>query len=106
VPIALLVLIGVLVAGRVAQRDTRLAASEAAAGSNHPTQPDPEILPPAGPRHRPTGGPSRAEGGFPIPPMDLKVPPSPRLRRQPVGTDGAPVVSTGRRATVQEDPDV
>jgi NADH-quinone oxidoreductase subunit H len=100
------VLIGVLVAGRVAQRDTRLAAAEAAAGSNHPTQPDTEILPPAGPRHRPTGGPSRAEGGFPIPPMDLKVPPSPRLRRQPVGTDGAPVVSTGRRAPVQEDPDV
>jgi NADH-quinone oxidoreductase subunit H len=39
--------------------------------------------------------------------MDLKVPPSPRLRRQPVGTDGAPVVSTGRRgmATVEENDD-
>jgi NADH-quinone oxidoreductase subunit H len=106
VPIALLVLAGLAIAGRAAQRDTRLAASEAAAGSNHPTQPDPEVLPPAGPRHRPTGGPSRAEGGFPIPPMDLTVPPSPRLRRQPVGPDGAPVVSTGRRGTVQEDTDV
>jgi NADH-quinone oxidoreductase subunit H len=36
--------------------------------------------------------------------MDLVVPPSPRLRRQPVTTSGAPVVSTGRRgtATVEE----
>ena len=107
VPIALVVLVGLAIAGRAAQRDTRLAASEAAAGSNHPTQPETEVLPPAGPRHRPTGGPSRAEGGFPIPPMDLKVPPSPRLRsREPVGSDGAPVVSTGRRAAVQEDRDV
>jgi NADH-quinone oxidoreductase subunit H len=40
--------------------------------------------------------------------MDLKVPPSPRLRRQPVASDGAPVVSTGRRGTApaQEDTDV
>ena len=97
VPIALLVLVGLAIAGRVAQRDTRLAAAEAAAGSSHATQPEAEVLPAAGPRHRPTGGPSRAEGGFPIPPMDLKVPPSPRLRRQPVATDGAPVVGTGRR---------
>jgi NADH-quinone oxidoreductase subunit H len=39
--------------------------------------------------------------------MDLKVPPSPRLRRQPVSTDGA-VVGTGRRgtATVEENDDV
>jgi NADH-quinone oxidoreductase subunit H len=108
VPMAVVVLVGLLVAGRVAQRDTRLAAAEATAGSNHPTEPEAEILPPAGPRHRPTGGPSRAEGGFPIPPMDLKVPPSPRLRRQPVTSDGAPVVSTGRRgtATVEGDGDV
>ncbi|MDP9459100.1 MAG: NADH-quinone oxidoreductase subunit NuoH [Actinomycetota bacterium] len=108
VPMAVVVLIGLLVAGRIAQRDTRLAAAEAAAGSNHPTEPDVDILPPVGPRHRPTGGPTRAEGGFPIPPMDLKVPPSPRLRRQPVTSDGAPVVSTGRRgtATVEEDGDV
>ncbi|MBW8765505.1 MAG: NADH-quinone oxidoreductase subunit H, partial [Geodermatophilales bacterium] len=65
-------------------------------------------LPQAGPRRRGTGGPSRAEGGFPIPPMDLKVPPSPRLRRrEPVGAEGA-VVSTGRRGTarVEEDVDV
>jgi NADH-quinone oxidoreductase subunit H len=31
--------------------------------------------------------------------MDLKVPPSPRLRRQPVASDGAPIVSTGRRGS-------
>jgi NADH-quinone oxidoreductase subunit H len=39
--------------------------------------------------------------------MDLKVPPSPRLHRQPLGTDG-PVVGTGRRgsAPVQEDTNV
>ena len=107
VPIALVVLIGVFVAGRAAQRDTRLMAEEASAGGVHATDPDPEILPPAGPRHRPTGGPSRSEGGFPIPPMDLKVPPSPRLRgREPVGTSGA-VVGTGRRGatTIQEDGD-
>jgi NADH-quinone oxidoreductase subunit H len=44
--------------------------------------------------------------------MDLKVPPSPRLRRQPVATDGdgspGMVVSTGRRGTttVEENDDV
>jgi NADH-quinone oxidoreductase subunit H len=100
VPIALLVLGGLLLASRAANKDTRLAAVEAAAGSNHPTQPEAEVLPPAGPRRRPTGGPDRAEGGFPVPPMDLKVPPSPRLRREPVASDGAPVVSTGRRGAV------
>jgi NADH-quinone oxidoreductase subunit H len=107
VPIALVVLAVLLIASRAAHRDTRLAAVEAAAGSNHPTQAEPEILPPAGPRRRPTGAPSRAEGGFPVPPMDLKVPPSPRLRRQPVASDGASIVSTGRRgtATVEEDGD-
>ncbi|TFV76900.1 NADH-quinone oxidoreductase subunit NuoH [Blastococcus sp. CT_GayMR19] len=108
-PIAVLVLLGLFLAGRVAQRDTRLAAAEAAAGSNHPTQPEVEVLPAAGPRHRPTTGPSRAEGGFPIPPMDLKVPPSPRLRgREPVAPSGG-VVGTGRRgstSTLQEDGDV
>ena len=99
VPIAILVLGALWVAGRAANKDTRLAAAEAAAGSNHPTEP--EVLPPTGPRRRPTGGPSRSAGGFPIPPMDLKVPPSPRLRRHPVASDGAPlpgsVVGTGRR---------
>ena len=45
VPIALLVLVGLAIAGRAAQRDTRLAAVEAAAGSNHPTQPEAEVLP-------------------------------------------------------------
>jgi NADH-quinone oxidoreductase subunit H len=108
VPIALLVLAGLLIASRTANRDTRLMAEQASAGAVHVIDPEPEILPPAGPRRRPTGGPNRSEGGFPIPPMDLKVPPSPRLRRQPVATDGAPVVSTGRRgtATVEEDDDV
>jgi NADH-quinone oxidoreductase subunit H len=40
--------------------------------------------------------------------MDLRVPPSPRLRRQPVATDGAAVVGTGRRGTttVEETDDV
>ncbi|GAA3155638.1 NADH-quinone oxidoreductase subunit NuoH [Blastococcus jejuensis] len=109
VPIAILVLAALWVAGRAANKDTRLAAAEAAAGSNHPTEP--EVLPPTGPRRRPTGGPSRSAGGFPIPPMDLKVPPSPRLRRQPVASDGSAVVGTGRRGaprttTTQEDGDV
>jgi NADH-quinone oxidoreductase subunit H len=100
VPIALVVMAVLLVASRAAHRDTRLAAVEAAAGSNHPTQPEqPEILPPTGPRRRPTGAPSRAEGGFPVPPMDLKVPPSPRLRREPVAPDGSAVVGTGRRGS-------
>jgi NADH-quinone oxidoreductase subunit H len=112
VPIALLVLAGLLLASRAANKDTRLAAVEAAAGSNHPTQPEAEVLPPAGPRRRPTGAPDRAEGGFPVPPMDLKVPPSPRLRREPVAPDGARVssgiVGTGRRGatSMKEDTDV
>jgi NADH-quinone oxidoreductase subunit H len=112
VPAALVVLAGLLIAGRSANRDTRVMAEQASAGAVHASDPDPEILPPAGPRRRPTGGPSRAEGGFPIPPMDLKVPPSPRLRRQQTGTEGAPqpgaVVGTGRRgtATVEENGDV
>jgi NADH-quinone oxidoreductase subunit H len=123
VPIALLVLAGLLIASRTANRDTRLMAEEATAGGVHATDPDPdsdaEVLPPAGPRHRSAqrGGPARAEGGFPVPPMDLTVPPSPRLRRaEPVGAtagrpDGAAagVVSSGRRGSTatraQEDPD-
>ncbi|SNR85110.1 NADH dehydrogenase subunit H [Geodermatophilus saharensis] len=109
VPIALLVLLGLSLASRASNRDTRLMAAEAAAGEVHAVDPDPdpEVLPPAGPRRRPAQrtGPARAEGGFPVPPMDLTVPPSPRLRRadrvaEPVGA-GRPeggVVSTGRRA--------
>ncbi len=120
VPIALLVLIGLSIASRVSNRDTRLMAEDAAAGEVHATDPDPdpdpEVLPPAGPRRRPAQrtGPVRAEGGFPVPPMDLTVPPSPRLRRaEPVGAgraDGG-VVSSGRRAagstatSAQEDSD-
>jgi NADH-quinone oxidoreductase subunit H len=110
VPIALLVLIGLWLAGRVSNRDTRLMAEDAAAGEVHATDPDPdpEVLPASGPRRRPAQrtGPVRAEGGFPVPPMDLTVPPSPRLRRadrvaEPVGAgrpDGG-VVSSGRRGT-------
>jgi NADH-quinone oxidoreductase subunit H len=119
VPIALLVLIALSIAGRVANRDTAVAAEKAAAGAAHATEPEPEVLPAAGPRRRTSGAPSRSEGGFPVPPMDLRVPPSPRLRRQAPAAEGgvvpggvAPsgVVSTGRRgagtATVEEDDDV
>jgi NADH-quinone oxidoreductase subunit H len=109
VPVALLVLIGLSLAGRSANRNTRVAAEHAAAGGVHTVSDEPEILPPSGAQRRPTGGPVRSEGGFPIPPMDLAVPPSPRLRRQPVTGEGASVVATGRRGTttVEEDgPDV
>ena len=109
VPVALLVLAGLLVATRAGHRDTRLMAAEAASGGVHAVDPEAEVLPPAGASRRPTGGPVRAEGGFPIPPMDLTVPPSPRLRHQPLAGDGGAVVATGRRGTttVQEDsPDV
>ena len=109
VPVALLVLAGLLLATRAGHRDTRLMAAEAASGGVHAVDPEAEVLPPAGASRRPTGGPVRAEGGFPIPPMDLTVPPSPRLRHQPLAGDGGAVVATGRRGTttVQEDsPDV
>ncbi|WP_040338588.1 NADH-quinone oxidoreductase subunit NuoH [Candidatus Blastococcus massiliensis] len=110
VPVAVLVLLGLALAGRSANRETRVAAEHATAGGVHTVSDEPEVLPPTGAQRRPTGGPSRSEGGFPIPPMDLKVPPSPRLGRQPVGTDGAPVVSTGRRAPApaheEDGPDV
>ncbi|MGR7024027.1 NADH-quinone oxidoreductase subunit NuoH [Geodermatophilus sp. URMC 62] len=120
VPIALVVLAGLLIASRTANRDTRLMAEDAAAGGIHATDPEPDVLPPAGPRHRPAqgAGPARAEGGYPVPPMDLTVPPSPRLRRaEPVGAPaggtpgGSPggVVSSGRRGSTatraQEDLD-
>jgi NADH-quinone oxidoreductase subunit H len=108
-PVAVLVLIGLALAGRSANRDTRAAAEHAAAGGVHTVSEEPEVLPPAGAQRRPTGGPSRAEGGFPVPPMDLKVPPSPRLRRQAAAGEEGAVVSTGRRGatTVEEDrPDV
>jgi NADH-quinone oxidoreductase subunit H len=112
VPIAVLVLLALWMAGRAQTREVRRAAEQAAAGSPHPTEPEPDVLPPVGPRRRPVTGPSRAEGGFPVPPMDLVVPPSPRLRRQPAepGTTAVSsgVISTGRRgtATVEEDRDV
>jgi NADH-quinone oxidoreductase subunit H len=89
VPLALLVVAGLLIASRASNRDTRLAARAAAAGSTTPTAV--EVLPPA----RRQGPPA---GGFPVPPMDLTVPPSPRLRsREPVRA-GAP--------SPQEDADV
>jgi NADH-quinone oxidoreductase subunit H len=110
IPLAIVVIAALLIASRAANRTTRLAAREAAAGSIHPTEPEePQILPPVGPRRRPAqrSGPSRAEGGFPIPPMDLVVPPSPRLRRETAVAEngGAGVVSTGRRgaAVIEQD---
>jgi NADH-quinone oxidoreductase subunit H len=109
VPIALLVLLGLWIAGRAANKDTRVEAEQATSGSVHITESEPDVLPPVGPRRRSVTGPTRAEGGFPIPPMDLVVPPSPRLRSaaKPAGSaePGAAVVSTGRRgttATVEE----
>ncbi|RBY97228.1 NADH-quinone oxidoreductase subunit NuoH [Blastococcus sp. TF02-8] len=104
VPAALLVLAGLLVASRSANRDTRVMAEQASAGAVHATDPEPDVLPPVGARR---GGPRRAEGGFPVPPMDLTVPPSPRIRRES-GETGATVVGTGRRgtATIEEDGDV
>ncbi|GAB3354897.1 NADH-quinone oxidoreductase subunit NuoH [Modestobacter lapidis] len=100
VPIALLFLAGLFIASRVSNRTTRRAAEAAAAGAVNPTEPEPEVLPPAGPRRRPADrtGPDRAEGGFPIPPMDLVVPPSPRLGGRESVAAGS-VVSTGRRST-------
>jgi NADH-quinone oxidoreductase subunit H len=99
VPIALVVLAGLLVASRISNRDTRIAARAAAAGAINPTEP--EVLPPARDR-------DRAAGGFPVPPMDLRVPPSPRLRsREAVGA--GTVVGTGRRSSApasEEDGDV
>jgi NADH-quinone oxidoreductase subunit H len=117
IPLALVVLGALLAVSRASNRSTRLAARQAAAGSVHPTEPEPEpvVLPPVGPRRRPAQrtGPSRAEGGFPVPPMDLTVPPSPRLRREPAVPVGGGVVSTGRRGasssstrTQEEDADV
>jgi NADH-quinone oxidoreductase subunit H len=112
IPIAIVVLVALLITGRVRSRSIRLAAREAAAGSAHPTEPEPEpeVLPPVGPRRRParSQGPSRAEGGFPIPPMDLVVPPSPRLRREPAVTGAPGVIGTGRRGVTntEEDGDV
>jgi NADH-quinone oxidoreductase subunit H len=98
-PLALVVLAALWLAGRSANKAARIEAQEATAGETHISEAEPEVLPPAGARHRPAGAPLRAEGGFPVPPMDLKVPPSPRLRsREPVAPGGA-VVSTGRRST-------
>ncbi|MGY1857786.1 NADH-quinone oxidoreductase subunit NuoH [Modestobacter sp. SYSU DS0290] len=97
VPLALLILGGLLIASRRSNRDTRVAARAAAAGALNPTEP--QVLPPT--------GQDAAAGGFPVPPMDLVVPPSPRLGRESVGA-GA-VVGTGRRGTApteQEDGDV
>jgi NADH-quinone oxidoreductase subunit H len=111
VPMALVVLAVLWIAGRAANRDARLEAEQATAGEVHIVETEPEVLPPVGPRRRAATGPSRAAGGFHIPPMDLVVPPSPRLRRTGAAEPGGAgvstgVVSTGRRgttATVEED---
>src|SRR3954468_2572101 len=78
VPAALLVLAGLLIASRSANRDTRLMAEEASAGGVHPVAPERGVLPAAGARGGPTGARLPSGGVFPTPPMDLKVPPSPR----------------------------
>jgi NADH-quinone oxidoreductase subunit H len=84
VPIALLVIAGLLVASRRRNRDTRVVARAAAAGALQPT--GAELLPPR--------GSASAGGGFPVPPLDLVVPPSPRLRtREPVGVGASAPVS-------------
>ncbi|MCZ2816909.1 NADH-quinone oxidoreductase subunit NuoH [Modestobacter sp. VKM Ac-2984] len=88
VPIALVLLGGLLLASRMRNRDTRVAAREAAAGGPAPAEP--QVL---DPRDR-----DRASGGFPVPPMDLVVPPSPRLRRREAVGAGT-VVGTGRRSS-------
>ncbi|KGH48395.1 NADH-quinone oxidoreductase subunit H [Modestobacter caceresii] len=88
VPIALVLLGGLLLASRMRNRDTRVAAREAAAGGPAPAEP--QVLD--------ARGRDRAAGGFPVPPMDLVVPPSPRLRgRESVGA--GTVVGTGRRSS-------
>ncbi|MGY5883999.1 NADH-quinone oxidoreductase subunit NuoH [Modestobacter lacusdianchii] len=93
VPIALVVLGGLLLASRTRNRDTRVVARAAAAGA--PTPAEPQVLAPR--------GRDRAAGGFPVPPMDLVVPPSPRLRsRETVGA--GTVVGTGRRGSGAADP--
>jgi NADH-quinone oxidoreductase subunit H len=99
VPIALVLLAVLLIASRMRNRDTRVAARAAAAGALNPTEP--EVLPPA------ARAADRAAGGFPVPPMDLRVPPSPRLRSRETVAAGT-VVGTGRRSdpTPQEDGDV
>ncbi|MEU2347248.1 NADH-quinone oxidoreductase subunit NuoH [Modestobacter sp. NPDC049651] len=103
VPVALLLLGGLLVASRRANRSTRLDARAAAPGEPPPA--GPEVLPPAG-RQRPPAG------GFPVPPMDLVVPPSPRLRRRepvPAGSATQPAGSTTQPAgspAQKEDVDV
>ncbi|MCZ2822527.1 NADH-quinone oxidoreductase subunit NuoH [Modestobacter sp. VKM Ac-2977] len=88
VPIALLLLGGLLLASRMRNRDTRVAAREAAAGGPAPAEP--QVLD--------ARGRDRAAGGFPVPPMDLVVPPSPRLRSRESVSAGT-VVGTGRRSS-------
>src|SRR3954468_1859036 len=63
VPIALVVLAALLIASRVSNRDTRVAARAAAAGSVNPTEP--EVLPPTS-RSR-----DRAGGGVSVAPPGL-----------------------------------
>ncbi|MCZ2811512.1 MULTISPECIES: NADH-quinone oxidoreductase subunit NuoH [unclassified Modestobacter] len=88
VPIALVLLGGLLLASRMRNRDTRVAAREAAAGGPAPAEP--QVLD--------ARGRDRAAGGFPVPPMDLVVPPSPRLRSRESVSAGT-VVGTGRRSS-------
>src|SRR3954464_1261690 len=61
VPIALIVLAALLIASRMSNRDTRIAARAAAAGALNPTEP--EVLPPAAPAR------DRAARRVPVPPL-------------------------------------
>ena len=51
----------------------------------------PFLFAPAKTTPQPPGEVPPQEGGFPVPPMDLTVPPSPRLRRLPVEREPAQV---------------
>ena len=110
VPISLLVLGGLWLAGRAGNRDTRIMAEEATAGAVHATEPEPEVLaagraaPPAGPAHRAQPGrgrlPRPADGPA-GPAVAAAAPRRARGRGQPRSEGG--VVATGRRGSTRTD---
>ncbi len=73
------VLAVLLVASRKSNAPTRIAALTPPRARPTPRARGAAPVRASGARHRPAqrSGPARAEGGFPIPPMDLVVPPSP-----------------------------
>ena len=93
VPIALVVLAGLLIARRSAT-----GTPGSPAGRPPPARCTPDRA--RGAARQPRAGTGHRRGGFPVPPMDLRVPPSPRLRsREAVGA--GTVVGTGRRGTTR-----